>query len=150
MRGHRRECDHGRGPGSADLRVAVGKVFYELGVLGCPTDIRHTCAKFVGLNVRQRVRQEEVRLDARVVGDEVEIRPIARRFWQVARVAAQRVRRSGRQPFVDTDVVETRLSVLDPFVVFLNELECWIGHFLIVVPPLPHETVGVIVHLGGV
>jgi len=45
--------------------------------------------------------------------------------------------------------VEAGLAFLDPFVVFLDELEGWIGDFFVIVPPLPHEAVRIIVHLAA-
>ena len=85
-----------------------------------------------------------------MVADEVELRPVARRFRQVTGMTPPRVGWAGRKPFVDADIVKARLAVLELLVVFLDQLERRIGHFLVIVSPLAHETVRVIVHLGGV
>ena len=69
---------------------------------------------------------------------------------QVARVAAQRVGRSGCQAFVDADVIEARFAIFDLLVVFLDQLERRVSHFLVIMPPLPHEAVWIVVHLGRV
>ena len=121
-----------------------------MGVLGRPADVRHASAQLVGLNVLERVRQEKARLNAGVVSNKVKFGPVARRFRQVARVAAQRVRRAGRKPLVDADIVEAGLAALDPLVVFLDQFERRISHFFVIVPPLLHQAVRIIVHLGGV
>ena len=97
VRRDRRERHHRRRPRRADLGIAVRQILHELGVLRRPTDVRHAAAQLARLDLLQRVGQEEVRLDAGVVGDEVELRPVARRFGQVVRMAALRDR-AGRAP----------------------------------------------------
>jgi hypothetical protein len=64
--------------------------------------------------------------------------------------AAQRIGRSGRESFVHANVVEARPARLEPFVIFLNQLPRRIRDFFIIVPPLAHETVRIVIDLGGV
>lgn len=51
---------------------------------------------------------------------------------------------------MDADVLKARLLILQFLIVLLDQLETRIRHFLIVVPPLPHQAVGIIVDLGRV
>ncbi len=150
MGGDRGEGHDARCPGRPDLRVAVREVAHQLRVFRRPGDVRHATAGAPGFDRLQRVAVEKARLDARMIGDEVQARPVARRLRQVTGVATQRVRRPGRQPFVHADIVEAGLALPDAIVVALNQLERRVRHLLVVVSPPPHQAVRIVVDLGRV
>src|SRR5262249_50041206 len=142
---------HDRGsPRRSDLGVTVRQLPYKLGVFCRPTDVWHAVPKLVSPDLPQGVGEEETWLDASVIRNKIELRPITGGFRKVPWMAAQRIRRSRCQTFVDADVIETRLAVLEPLVVFLDQLERWVGHILIVVAPLAHQAVWIVVDLCGV
>jgi hypothetical protein len=65
-------------------------------------------------------------------------------------MAAQRIRWTRRQPFVDANVLESRLLVFDLLIQLLDQRERGVRHLLVVVPPLPHQAVRIVVHLRRV
>src|SRR5438876_2415544 len=107
---YRREGDHGRGERRADLGVDVLERRGEQRHLGGPGNVGHALAQHPGVHLVQRIQDPERRLDARVIDDEVELRPVGRSPGDVDRVAEPRVaaQRVGPQALVDRQVSEPR------------------------------------------
>ena len=161
VRGHRWERHHRGGEGGPDLGVGVLEVAGELRVRRRPVDVRHSIEerprpRFARLDLRQRLVVEERVLDAGVVGEEVQVRPVLERLGQVGRIAVLRPRRQAAgKPLVYGDDVapRTQLVLAD---VLADQLERRVGHVLVIVPPLPHHArvdlrrVGDVVALPGV
>src|SRR2546425_12156395 len=106
-----RERDDGRGERGADLRIDVREIASELRKTRRPADVGDAFAQ--GRPTLQEIRErfrvvEEDRLDARVVDDEVEVRPVAGGLRDVLGVAALwpviQGGRQRREALVDTDI----------------------------------------------
>jgi hypothetical protein len=58
--------------------------------------------------------------------------------------------RPGGQPLVYADVAQPRLADLEALVVLLDQLKGGVSDLLVIVPPLAHEAVRIVVHLGRI
>src|SRR5438309_3784201 len=152
---YRREGDHGRGERRADLGVDVLERRGEQRHLGGPGNVGHALAQHPGVHLVQRIQDPDSRLDARVVEDEVELRPVGRSPGDVDRVAEPRVaaQRVGPQALVDRQVHEPRVLLQDAPVVLARKLVDLrvrgVGDIVIVERPAHHVAVRVEIDLGG-
>src|SRR5712691_13309017 len=150
VRAHARERYDARGERGADLGVHVLQRRRGLRELGEPAQVGNAVAQLLGADRLQRFGIEEARAEARVVDDEVELRPVARHFRQVGRAALLgRVRGGRREALVDADVEEARMGC-ELLAIAADQLEARVRDLLVVEPPLLQLALGIVVELRGV
>src|SRR5207245_1269655 len=111
-------------------------------------DVWNTLPQDSGPDLLQRLEVEERRPDARMIDDEVELRPIGCRLGNVCGVASLgNVGRARSEPLVDADIEETGAS-LQLLLVLDDELVCRVGHRLVIDPPRPNCAGVVDVYIG--
>ncbi len=112
MGGHCGKGDDGRSPGCSDLCIDIGEVRHQLSELRRPADIGHPATQCPGLNLLQRLIDENAGPDAGVIDNEVKIGPVGGRLGDVTGMSD--LRRNllvGSQALMNADVPDARLGV---------------------------------------
>ena len=100
-----------------------------------------------GLDLLQSREHPEAGPDARMVDEEVQVRPVLGRLSDVGGVAVLGiVRWVGREPFVDAEIEEAGM-VLELLLVSGDDLVDGVGHDLVVETPSGHEAIRIRVDL---
>jgi hypothetical protein len=87
-----------RSPGGSNLRIGVVERRRQDGVFGGPANVGNAFAQLPRLHFAQLFAHEKRRLDARVIGDEVQIGPVFGGLRQVGRVPLSGLGGPGARP----------------------------------------------------